>query len=365
MYSKGTVLDKTVEYLKELISQNEQLTATAKLAEKSATALTLLQNQIAVLEKENAFLRAQIIQFGIDAAASGSQASGGNRQLLNSPLAQSLLNSVSQSPQVSTAINMNTAPTSVAPTTLSSSPSNVPGSGVGQSPQNPTQLAAQQLLINLAQSLTNSPLLISQSPSTSSPLTQPVTTSPSSTHLVATSTAHLSASPGTPSRLNTNPNPVQLAVASVSSSPQPQHTQPQTLIGSSSTNIPLSSTAPVLGSLVQTLASLAGTTTTPSPSPVTKTNNLPSVASALPGSIPQPPVSGTAGGLSAAAAASLLNTLILAQSVLTSGGGGGGAVGVANPPASGPGASVLGDSSSVLSSIGLEAVATGDHSAQQ
>ena len=57
VYSKGTVLDKTVEYLKDLISQNEQLATTAKLAEKSANALSLLQNQITVLEKENAFLR--------------------------------------------------------------------------------------------------------------------------------------------------------------------------------------------------------------------------------------------------------------------------------------------------------------------
>lgn len=360
------MLDKTVEYLKELITQNEQLAATAKLAEKSATALSVLQNQIAVLEKENAFLRAQIIQFGIDAAASGSQSSGGNRQLLNSPLAQSLLNSVSQSPQVATGINMNNTVTSVAATTLPSSSSPVPGTAVGQSPQNPTQLAAQQLLISLAQSLTNSPLLTSQSPSTSSsPLSQPVTTSPSSTHLVATSTGHLSVAPGTPSRLNTNPHPVQLAVTSAPSTPQPQHTQPQTQQSLLSGTVPLSSTAPVLGSLVQTLASLAGTATTASPGPVPKANNLPAVVSALPGSVPQPPVSGTAGGLSAAAAASLLNTLILAQSVLT-GGGGGGAVGVANSPSvSGPGASVLGDSSSVLSSIGLETVATSDHSAQQ
>lgn len=58
------------------MTQNEQLAATAKLAEKAANTLTMVQNQIAVLEKENAFLRAQIIQFGIDAAASGSQASG-------------------------------------------------------------------------------------------------------------------------------------------------------------------------------------------------------------------------------------------------------------------------------------------------
>lgn len=77
VYSKGTVLDKTVEYLKELMAQNEQLATTAKIAEKSASALAVLQNQIGVLEKENAFLRAQIIQFGIDAAASsGSQTSG-------------------------------------------------------------------------------------------------------------------------------------------------------------------------------------------------------------------------------------------------------------------------------------------------
>ena len=46
-----------MEYLKDLISQNEQLASTAKLAEKSANALSLLQNQITVLEKENAFLR--------------------------------------------------------------------------------------------------------------------------------------------------------------------------------------------------------------------------------------------------------------------------------------------------------------------
>ena len=135
------------------MAQNEQLAGTAKLAEKSANALSVLQNQIAVLEKENAFLRAQIIQFGIDAAASGSQSSGGNRQLLNSPLAQSLLNSVSQSPQVTTAMNVVNTATS-ATSALS---------GVSQ---NPTQLAAQQLLISLAQSLTNSPLLTSQTPST-------------------------------------------------------------------------------------------------------------------------------------------------------------------------------------------------------
>ena len=89
----GTVLDKTVNYLKDLVFQNEQLTASAKIAEKSINALAMLQNQIQVLDKESTFLRAQIIQFGIDAAASSGQKQP-NQQLLNSPLAQSLLNTV-------------------------------------------------------------------------------------------------------------------------------------------------------------------------------------------------------------------------------------------------------------------------------
>ena len=75
-----------MDYLKELVFQNEQLTASAKIAEKS---LAMLQNQIQVLEKENAFLQAQIIQFGIDVAASSGQKQP-NQQLLNSPLAQNL-----------------------------------------------------------------------------------------------------------------------------------------------------------------------------------------------------------------------------------------------------------------------------------
>jgi hypothetical protein len=107
---------------------------------------------------------------------------GGNRQLLNSPLAQSLLNSVSQSPQVASAININnnTPPTNPA---LSS-----PGGGAGPQQQSSTQLAAQQLLISLAQSLTNSPLLTSQTPpsgSSPSPLAQTVSTSPPTVHLTA------------------------------------------------------------------------------------------------------------------------------------------------------------------------------------
>ena len=123
---------------------------------------------------------------------------GGNRQLLNSPLAQSLLNSVtSQSPQVASAINISNTPvtTSTNPT-LSSPGGGATGAGPQQQ-QNPTQLAAQQLLISLAQSLTNSPLLTSQTPSSGSspsPLAQTVSASPPSVHLTAAggSTPHIS-----------------------------------------------------------------------------------------------------------------------------------------------------------------------------
>ena len=79
--------------------------------------------------------------------------------------------------------------------------------------------------------------------------------------------------------------------------------------------------------------------------------------------IPPSSSSGTTGGLSAAAAASLLNTLILAQNVLTGGGASPAGVGVANAVSGG--GVVLGDSSSVLSGIGLEAITTGDHTTPQ
>ena len=276
------------------MTQNEQLAGTAKLAEKSANALSLLQNQITVLEKENAFLRAQIIQFGIDAAASSSQ-SGPSRQLLNTPLAQSLLNTVAQSPQVSAApLPMNT----------------------NQASQN----AAQQLLLSLAQSLTNSPLLTSLAQTaTNTASTLAAQTTSSSPPLLTAS--QLPAVQVTPTRLTTpplsNPSPPQLF--------QSTATPPQSI--------------PVLSSLVQTLASITNTTTSPS--------NLINKPSAL--TTAAPPQG--SGGLSAAAAASLLNTLILAQNVLTGG---------TAPNGSGQGVATLTDSSSVLNTVGLETVATTD-----
>jgi hypothetical protein len=125
VYSKGTVLDKTVEYLQDLIVQNNQLTTTAKLAEKSANALSVLQNQITVLEKENAFLRAQIIQLGLDATAS-SQTAALSRQLLSSPLTGLFATPSPPTPSL---------------------------------PTSSTHTAAQQLLLSLAQSLSGSHLL--------------------------------------------------------------------------------------------------------------------------------------------------------------------------------------------------------------
>ena len=128
------MLEKTVEYVRDLMTQNEQLSAAAKLAEKSASALQVLQNQITVLEKENAFLRAQMIQIGID-TTSGTIA---GRNLLPNSLAQSLLNTA----------QLQAAPPPPSLTT----------------PNNNTT----QLLVSLAQSLTNNPLLASLTQGSSS-----------------------------------------------------------------------------------------------------------------------------------------------------------------------------------------------------
>ena len=307
VYSKGTVLDKTVEYLKELIAQNEQLAGSAKLAEKSASALSVLQNQISVLEKENAFLRAQIIQFGIDAAASSGQSPAGNRQLLNSPLAQSLLNTVVTQTSPATAVTQPPPPSQA------------------------NNAAAQQLLLSLAQSLTNSPLLTSLSQT------------PQSSPLTSAALQHLIGSPA-PSQLQQSSPISSMQLSSSQLSSGSTLMQPPLNTGAGT----LSSTqaTPLLSSLVQTLTSIANNTST-SPS-----SALPKVS--LPINLPSQPTS-NGGGLSAAAAASLLNTLILAQNVLTNNTGSG-------PTAHGSALS-LNDSSSVLGSVGLETVSA-EHSVQ-
>lgn len=259
--------------------------------------MSVLQNQISVLEKENAFLRAQIIQFGIDAAASSGQSSVGNRHLLNSPLAQSLLNTV---------------------VTQTS-----PGTAIAQPPP-PSQVnnaAAQHLLLSLAQSLTNSPLLtsLSQTPQ-SSPLSS------------ATLQQFMGSAPSlSSSQLHQSPPNSSIQISSTPS-------LIQTPLNTGSGNFSSSQSTPLLSSLVQTLTSIASTTTSPS-------SALPRVS--LPVTLPSQATGGA--GLSAAAAASLLNTLILAQNVLTNNSGSG-------SPGQNPAVSSLNDSTSVLCSVGLDTV---------
>ncbi len=307
-----------MEYLRELITQNDQLAGTAKLAEKSANALSLLQNQITVLEKENAFLRAQIIQFGIDAAASNTQSSNVNRQILNSPLAQSLLNTVAQTSLVN-------PPHPIPPPPPPPPP---PQKSGGSS----TQAAAQQLLLSLAQSLTNSPLLTSIAQNTGS-FASNVTTSPSrlttSTTLTATPHRYL---PLPPSSQVSTPITTQQQLA-----PLPLPLPAPVAGGNSPAQV-----APLLNSLVHTLASIANTNTSPMPKASPPISTTP--AQTVPPS--QQQQQHISGGLSAAAAASLLNTLIMAQNVLT------------NNCGSSSGSSVgMGEqTSSVLSSVGLDAV---------
>jgi len=333
------------------MDKNEKLANTAKLAEKSASALALVQNQIAVLEKENAFLRAQIIQFGIDAAASSSGATSHlqqqqhqqqhqsasmlNRPFPSSPLAQSLLNTIAQSSQPSgTSMAM---PPATPPLPLAS---------VGLDPSNPA--AAQQLLISLAQTLTNSPLLapLSQNqvaaagpppPSLPPPAPAAITNLISSNssnltlHPVTTATPSSAAMPSSASLLplvSTSPARASLSSQVSSLTPvTPQQLQTSSMMAPPPPNAGVlqaspAQVTPLITSLVQTLSSFANTNVIPSPAPV-----LPKVSPNKLQGFPQatPPLAGGGGGggggLSAAAAASLLNTLIMAQNVLTNGGG--------------------------------------------
>ena len=226
VYSKGTVLEKTVEYLKELITHNEQLSATAKLAEKSSNALQVLQNQITVLEKENAFLRSQMIQLGIENTAGALN----TRSLLSSPLAQSLLN-----PQAATA---------PVPTTT-------------------------QLLVSLAQTLSANPLLASLAQNTAAIQAAAAATSSPATSLATPSlpppTSSPQVSPSLQAQLNSSSNANQVmnslvqtlaSIASTNTSPsQPPSCQP---------GPNLSAAASLINSLIIAQSALAGTSTSPS-----------------------------------------------------------------------------------------------------
>ncbi|KAL5499638.1 hypothetical protein EMCRGX_G011090 [Ephydatia muelleri] len=139
VYSKGTVLDKTVDYLKELLILNEQLTHSAKLAEKSAGTISVLpepgsgpgEGQLRPQVPADA-VRALLQQCSpqatyIPAASAGNQMS--TQQLLAS-LAQnlassnsSLLSSVAQQVQLPTS-SMLSMPQQLSSSQLTPTPPN-------------------------------------------------------------------------------------------------------------------------------------------------------------------------------------------------------------------------------------------------
>ena len=63
--NKGFVLEKGIEYVKELTALNNQLGELVKNKEQAHNALQVLQGQITILEKENEFLRFQLKQFSM------------------------------------------------------------------------------------------------------------------------------------------------------------------------------------------------------------------------------------------------------------------------------------------------------------
>ena len=63
--NKGFVLEKAIEYIKELHTLNGQLGELVKTKEQAHNALQVLQGQITILEKENEFLRFQLKQLSM------------------------------------------------------------------------------------------------------------------------------------------------------------------------------------------------------------------------------------------------------------------------------------------------------------
>lgn len=68
--NKGFVLEKAIEYIKELHSLNGQLGDLVKSKEQAHNALQVLQGQITILEKENEFLRFQLKQLSMQPPSS-------------------------------------------------------------------------------------------------------------------------------------------------------------------------------------------------------------------------------------------------------------------------------------------------------
>lgn len=69
--SKGGILSKTVDYINELKLHNTRLVETIKDTERLTSDTELLRHQVEELRQENALLRAQLQQHGIELATGG------------------------------------------------------------------------------------------------------------------------------------------------------------------------------------------------------------------------------------------------------------------------------------------------------
>ena len=71
--SKGGILSKTVEYINDLKTSNARMAEAIKESERLAIDTELLRQQVEELRQENAVLRAQLQQHGIELGAPGPQ----------------------------------------------------------------------------------------------------------------------------------------------------------------------------------------------------------------------------------------------------------------------------------------------------
>lgn len=69
--SKGGILSKTVDYINELKLHNARMAEAIKDAERVTIDTELLRQQVEELRQENALLRAQLQQNGIELATTG------------------------------------------------------------------------------------------------------------------------------------------------------------------------------------------------------------------------------------------------------------------------------------------------------
>lgn len=67
--SKGGILSKTVDYINELKLHNARMAETLKDNERLTIDTELLRQQVEELRQENALLRAQLQQHGIELSA--------------------------------------------------------------------------------------------------------------------------------------------------------------------------------------------------------------------------------------------------------------------------------------------------------